>query len=63
MTGTYLNDHHFTRVFLSLLRSPELGAKFREVLADQATKIVELLQEPAAVHVSILHIYYYVLVN
>ena len=52
LTDAYLNDHHFTRVFLSEIKDKEHGEKFREILAKQTQKISDLLQSPAAAVVS-----------
>ena len=48
MSDTYLNDPHFTRVFLSQVKSAD-GEKFREVISGQSQKIIELLQETSSV--------------
>lgn len=48
LTDAYLNDHHFTRVFLSEIKDKEHGEKFREILAKQTQKISDLLQSPTA---------------
>lgn len=46
LSDAYLNDPHFTRVFLSELGDQKHGEKFREILAKQTQKISDLLQSP-----------------